>query len=100
MVAHATARWGAVLGLAITASHNPMPDNGLKLFTDGGHKLSDAQENALEASLDQPWERHIGGAGQQAGRNLNGERRCHDDRDACGSKMVATKKDSKTIYCD
>ncbi len=62
MVAHATARWGAVLGLAITASHNPMPDNGLKLFTDGGHKLSDAQENALEASLDQPWERQAGGA--------------------------------------
>ncbi len=60
MVAHATARWDAVLGLAITASHNPMPDNGLKLFSDGGHKLTDVQEDVLEGALDQPWDRPVG----------------------------------------
>ena len=60
LVAHATAQWKAVLGLAITASHNPVQDNGLKLFASGGRKLTDAEEDALEAALDQPWERPPG----------------------------------------
>ena len=60
LVAHATDRWHAVLGLAITASHNPMPDNGLKLFATGGRKLSDAQEDALERGLGQPFLRATG----------------------------------------
>jgi len=54
LVAHATDRWHAVLGLAITASHNPMSDNGLKLFATGGRKLSDAQEDVLEKGLGEP----------------------------------------------
>jgi phosphoglucosamine mutase len=62
LVAHCTARGGASLGLAITASHNPMPDNGLKLFAAGGRKLTDAEEDALEAALDQPWVRPTGTA--------------------------------------
>jgi phosphoglucosamine mutase len=32
----------------ISASHNPMPDNGIKLFSSGGHKLPDAVEAAIE----------------------------------------------------
>ena len=32
----------------ISASHNPMPDNGIKLFSRGGHKLPDAVEAAIE----------------------------------------------------
>jgi phosphoglucosamine mutase len=50
-VAHAVASGAADLGLVISASHNPMPDNGLKLFGPGGHKLTDAQEDAVEAGL-------------------------------------------------
>jgi phosphoglucosamine mutase len=38
-------------GVMISASHNPYPDNGLKVFTAGGHKLDDAQEAAVEAHL-------------------------------------------------
>jgi phosphoglucosamine mutase len=60
LVAHCTARGGAALGLAITASHNPMPDNGLKLFAAGGRKLTDVEEDGLEAGLDQPWTRRTG----------------------------------------
>ncbi|MCW2570539.1 MAG: phosphoglucosamine mutase [Frankiales bacterium] len=45
---------GAALGLMISASHNPAPDNGLKLFGSAGAKLTDAQEDAIEAGLDGP----------------------------------------------
>lgn len=41
----------AALGLMISASHNPVQDNGLKFFGTGGSKLSDAQEDAIEARL-------------------------------------------------
>ncbi|HWH30218.1 MAG TPA: phosphoglucosamine mutase [Mycobacteriales bacterium] len=51
VVAHACATGAADLGLMISASHNPMPDNGLKLFGPGGHKLPDAVEDAVEAGL-------------------------------------------------
>jgi phosphoglucosamine mutase len=50
-VAHACATGVADLGLMISASHNPMPDNGLKLFGPGGVKLADAVEDAVEAGL-------------------------------------------------
>ena len=53
-VAHVTAGDGAQLGLMISASHNPMPDNGLKLFGDGGWKLPDAVEDAIAAGLTSP----------------------------------------------
>jgi phosphoglucosamine mutase len=50
-VAHLVATGDAELGLMISASHNPMPDNGLKLFTGDGDKLGDAAEDAVEAAL-------------------------------------------------
>ena len=50
-VAQVVASGGADLGLVLSASHNPAPDNGLKLFGVGGHKLTDAQEDAIEAGL-------------------------------------------------
>ncbi|BDD81318.1 phosphoglucosamine mutase [Tsukamurella pulmonis] len=53
-VAHLTAEYDAALGVMISASHNPMPDNGIKFFARGGHKLEDAQENAIELALDDP----------------------------------------------
>ncbi|SOC49067.1 phosphoglucosamine mutase [Blastococcus aggregatus] len=50
-LAHLTASTGADLGVMISASHNPMPDNGIKLFSRGGHKLPDAVEVAIEAAV-------------------------------------------------
>jgi phosphoglucosamine mutase len=61
-VAHLTAELGADLGVMLSASHNPMPDNGIKLFARGGHKLPDAVEDAIEAQLGQPWTRPTGAA--------------------------------------
>jgi phosphoglucosamine mutase len=50
-VAYLTAALGADLGVMLSASHNPAPDNGIKFFARGGVKLPDAVENAIEARL-------------------------------------------------
>ena len=55
----------ADLGVMLSASHNPMPDNGIKFFNRGGLKLDDEIENAIEARLSEPWDRPIG---DQVGR--------------------------------
>src|ERR1700712_1341057 len=47
-VAYLTASYGADLGVVLSASHNPMPDNGIKLFARGGHKLADDLEHEIE----------------------------------------------------
>ncbi|MFZ9746101.1 MAG: phosphoglucosamine mutase, partial [Opitutaceae bacterium] len=51
-VARAVQVRGAALGVMLTASHNPATDNGIKLFTRGGRKLTDADEAAIEARLE------------------------------------------------
>ncbi len=42
----------ASAGIVISASHNPAPDNGIKIFSGAGFKLPDAEEEAIEALLD------------------------------------------------
>ena len=37
----------------ISASHNPMPDNGIKFFSKGGHKLPDSIEDQIESMMAQ-----------------------------------------------
>ena len=50
-VAFLTDNTGADLGVMLSASHNPMPDNGIKFFARGGVKLDDSIEDAIEAHL-------------------------------------------------
>src|SRR5271167_1442381 len=47
-VAYPTHAYDADFGVMISASHNPMPDNGIKIFGPGGHKLDDATEDQIE----------------------------------------------------
>jgi phosphoglucosamine mutase len=61
-VAYSVGELGADFGVVISASHNPMADNGLKLFSAGGHKLPDAVEDEIEAALEQPFVRPTGAA--------------------------------------
>jgi phosphoglucosamine mutase len=61
-VAYLVGELGADLGVMISASHNPMPDNGVKLFSAGGHKLPDAVEDEIAAGLEQPEVRPVGAA--------------------------------------
>src|SRR6478735_1096267 len=60
-VAYMTQALGADLGVVISASHNPMPDNGIKFLARGGLKLDDAVEKLIEQHLDEEWERPLGG---------------------------------------
>ena len=59
-VAFLTADLGADLGVVLSASHNPMPDNGIKFLARGGHKLADELEAAVEAQLLEEWQRPVG----------------------------------------
>lgn len=59
-VAHLVGEFGADLGVMISASHNPMPDNGIKLFAAGGHKLADEVEDEIEQRLDDTGSRPTG----------------------------------------
>jgi phosphoglucosamine mutase len=61
-VAHLTDTLGADVGVVISASHNPMPDNGIKFLARGGVKLADEVEQEIEDHLDTTWERPTGGA--------------------------------------
>jgi phosphoglucosamine mutase len=47
-----TADIDADFGVMISASHNPAPDNGIKIFAAGGHKLDDRIEDAIEAAME------------------------------------------------
>ncbi|MEU1040289.1 phosphoglucosamine mutase [Streptomyces sp. NPDC005551] len=64
-VAYLTGALGADLGVMLSASHNAMPDNGIKFFARGGHKLADELENRIEAIYEEhrtgaPWDRPTG----------------------------------------
>ena len=50
-VAFLTASYGADFGVVLSASHNPMSDNGVKLFAAGGHKLPDQREHEIETAV-------------------------------------------------
>jgi phosphoglucosamine mutase len=64
-VAFLTRYYGAAAGAVISASHNPMPDNGIKFFGPEGFKLPDALEERIEGAL--------GAADQSAPRPVAGE---------------------------
>jgi phosphoglucosamine mutase len=44
----------------LSASHNPMPDNGIKFFGAGGYKLPDEVEDQIERRMGEPWDRPTG----------------------------------------
>ena len=59
-VAYLTSVLNVEMGAVISASHNPMPDNGIKFFARGGFKLPDQKEDEIEAVLGQDWDRPTG----------------------------------------
>src|SRR3954447_14871403 len=53
-VAYLTRALRLSAGVVISASHNPYPDNGIKIFSGDGFKLPDTTEAAIEAEMEQP----------------------------------------------
>ncbi|HEX5252282.1 MAG TPA: phosphoglucosamine mutase [Mycobacterium sp.] len=96
-VAYLTGAYDADFGVMISASHNPMPDNGIKIFGPGGHKLDDGTEEQIEALLDIDPELRPVGAG--IGRVIDAE-------DAADrylrhlSKASALRLDGLTVVVD
>ena len=73
----------ADLGVMLSASHNPMPDNGIKFFAKGGHKLPDEVEDAIERRIGEEWERPVG-------RAVGRVRRLPNATDRYADRLVAT----------
>ena len=74
-VAFLTADMDAHFGVMLSASHNAMPDNGIKFFAAGGHKLPDAVEDEIAARLDQAWTRPVGAEVGRVHTNRAGQAR-------------------------
>lgn len=53
-IAYLTRTFRAAAGIVISASHNPVEDNGIKFFAADGYKLPDDVELEIEALMDQP----------------------------------------------
>src|SRR3954466_8495358 len=96
-VAYLTHAYDAEFGVMISASHNPMPDNGIKIFGAGGHKLDDATEDRIEELL-------AAGSGERpVGAGIG---RVVDAADALdrylrhASKALTTRLDQLTVVVD
>ncbi|ACZ22836.1 phosphoglucosamine mutase [Sanguibacter keddieii DSM 10542] len=59
-VAYLTHSMDVDLGVMLSASHNPMEDNGIKFFDRSGYKLADEVEDQIEARLRADWDRPLG----------------------------------------
>ncbi|RFZ48710.1 Phosphoglucosamine mutase [Mycobacterium marinum] len=96
-VAYLTGAYDADFGVMISASHNPMPDNGIKIFGPGGHKLDDTTEDRIESLVAAgPGLRPVG---SEIGRVIDAE-------DAADrylrhvSKACTTRLDGLTVVVD
>ncbi len=97
-VAFLTDDFGADMGVMISASHNPMPDNGIKFFAAGGHKLDDDLEDAIEATmLELP---ETGPTGAAIGRILDQEEDALERYLAHLSASVPTPLDGIRVVVD
>ena len=96
-VAYLAGAYDADFGVMISASHNPMPDNGIKIFGPGGHKLDDAAEDRIEELV------HQGPGSRPTGAGIG---RVVDAEDALDrylrhvGKAVTTRLDGLTVVVD
>jgi phosphoglucosamine mutase len=84
-VAFLTASYGADLGVVLSASHNPMPDNGVKLFGAGGLKLPDDIEHEIEADVD------AGPVARPIGASIGRLRKADDALERYGAHLLGAQ---------
>ncbi|MDK8657650.1 phosphoglucosamine mutase [Actinotignum sanguinis] len=96
-IAFLTAEGGYDLGVMISASHNPMQDNGIKFFAKGGFKLEDSLEDEIEELLGTDWGRPTGaGIGRISDTAEFGDRLYLDHL----TTAINTRLDGLTIVTD
>ena len=96
-VAYLTHAYDADFGVMISASHNPMPDNGIKIFGPGGHKLDDATEDRVEELV------HAGPGARPTGAGIGRVVEAEDALDRYlrhVGKAVTTRLDGLTVVVD
>jgi len=96
-VAYLTSAYDADFGVMISASHNPMPDNGIKVFGPGGHKLDDATEDRIEELV------HAGPGSRPIGAGIGRVVAAEDALDRYlrhVGKGVTTRLDELTVVVD
>ncbi len=96
-VAYLTSAYDADFGVMISASHNPMPDNGIKIFGPGGLKLDDATEDRIEELVRQGPGNRPTGAG--IGRIVDAEDALERYLRHVG-KAATTRLDGLTVVVD
>lgn len=87
-VASITRATGAAAGAVISASHNPIADNGIKFFGNDGFKIADELEDRIEAALREPLVRPIGTAVGTARVAQNLGRHYYEELYANGSDLA------------
>jgi phosphoglucosamine mutase len=85
-VAFLTESYAADLGVVLSASHNPMPDNGIKLFAAGGQKLPDDLELEIEAAMD------AGPQGRPTGASIGRLRTADDALERYGAHLLNAQR--------
>lgn len=96
-VAYLAGAYDADFGVMISASHNPMPDNGIKIFGPGGHKLDDDTEDRIEELVHQGPGARPTGAG--IGRVVSADDALERYLRHVG-KAATTRLDSLTVVVD
>lgn len=97
-LAFLTDDYGADIGVMISASHNPMPDNGIKFFSAGGKKLDDDLENDIEAIMAEIGEG--GPTGTGVGRIIEEARDAHDRYLDHLAESITTRLDGIKVVVD
>jgi len=75
-IAYLTRRLGARVGVVISASHNPVSDNGIKFFGGDGYKLADELEQGIEALVVDPGQVFNAVETRSLGRVCSGQDLC------------------------
>ncbi len=103
-IAYLAGAYDADFGVMISASHNPMPDNGIKIFGPGGHKLDDATEDQIEALVgDDTFARSAAGTARPVGADIGRTVLAEDALDRYlrhVSKAATTRLEGLTVVVD
>jgi phosphoglucosamine mutase len=88
------------LAAVISASHNPFQDNGIKFFAADGFKLSDEDESAIEADLDEPSASPVGANGVGAGESTSVAARAGAAGDEQAARTIGHVRDLRGAHED